>query len=216
MSNIFHDPDYQEEMTPEEARAWVMVYHPTMSLKAQELLVVKLSKKERYHENHALALEACLLSFESCIDQLGKVETAIDKMRLKTRKKVGNKFTPRKKVVARKGKNHREAYWNANAKPIMEIMEVRLDTLQTQLHETSGLFSDLAQKANLQMMLIMDKRAPVKAVSYGTKVHPIVETWKALTAKLHDLMQQGENVLPAIQNEIKQMHLQLRTAIAAT
>lgn len=203
-------------MTPEEAKAWVKVYHPNMSHKAQELLVAKLSEKERYRENHVLALEACLLSFEGCIDQLRKIETAIEKMRLKTRKKVGKKFTVRKKAIARKGKNHREVYWNVNAKPIIQKMEVRLDTLQSQLHETNRLFSDLAQEANTQMMLIMNKRAPTKAVSYGAKVHPIAETWNALTTKLQDLLHQGGDVLPAIQNEIDGLRFQLNDSIAIT
>ena len=216
MSQKFYSPENQEEMTFEEARAWVMVYHPNMSPRKREILIFKLCNKEVNRENHALAIEACLLNFDNCIDQLRAVEAAIAKMRSKTRKKIGKKFSPRTKAIAKKGKVHRKTYWNENAKPIMEAMEVRLNTLQSQLQETSSVFTDLAQDAHTQMIQIMEKRTPIETASYRANVHPIVETWKTLTTKLHDLLQLGSNVLPAIQNEINLIHAQLRASIAAT
>lgn len=201
-------------MTKKETRAWVLVYHPNMSRRAQEMLITKLSSTGN-RDIHTMALEASLLNFQNSIDQLTKIDVAVARMRRKTLKKMKKKVTPRSRAKAKAGKNAREAHWNEHATPIMETMEIRLVTLQSQLQETSKFFTDLAEDGYAQMMVIMEKRVPIKTTPERVSRHPIIETCRALTIKLYELLRKGEDILPGIQKEIDGLRTQLSNSISA-
>ena len=175
---------------------------------------------EKHKEGHALALEACLCSFELCINNLRPIQAEILKMRNQIRKKLmgrfRKKFKPNYKTIAIEGRAQLDEYWKEHATPILMTMQERNERLQHQLTNTNTLYEDLAEDGYVQLAKIIIKHSKVKNVSRKTDMYPIVEAWKALLTKLTELLQDKERLLPAIELEMRMLQQSLHNSLALT
>ncbi|MDP7069656.1 MAG: hypothetical protein QF815_03940 [Candidatus Peribacteraceae bacterium] len=183
-----------------------------MSPAMQERLIAERST-EKYRESHASAIEACLLCYGSKFTELQKIETAIEKMREKTRKMMRGR---KRKELARQGKRERQEYWNVNAVPLVNELESRLNILQQQLVDTDALYPDIATEGYGLLMNIIQMTPETKGVPMQSVIYPIVEAWKNLRNRLKEAIDAGGNLLAQIDQDISSVRNALSAITAPT
>lgn len=154
---------------------------------------------DRRRELHQMALEACLVAYKKNLDELRDVDRALLRMRRKAYGKLTKKLSINKTIV-KNYETDRQQYWKKNGAIIAEKLKDGYSRLVDQLQHTQSEFPKLTDEIRTKLAeIVAESTCDIRKVQ-NPIISNIISTWNLIMETLQMVLQEGGELLPALES----------------